>query len=244
MAWDSLRSCVLTMPRMIAATPTAFLATNTLLISFRRLMTIVLCSGALSGLVLFAIQHFTVVPLIEAAERYEKDADHDHTEWKPADGWERTGWTGLTTVLSSIGFAAVLFGFLSLTGRDITMRQGVRWGLAAFVCFHLAPSLGLPPLPPGVPVADVQQRQLWWIGAVMATAVGLWLIGGRTWIHRIAGVVCIATPHVISPPVAVGENTLPAELIRNFTMASLATTAIFWPLLGALGGFLSSRSEH
>ena len=34
------------------------------------------------------------------------------------------------------------------------------WGLAAFGCFHLAPSLGLPPLPPGAPISDLQSRQL------------------------------------------------------------------------------------
>src|SRR6185503_7870746 len=186
---------------MTPGTPTAFLATDNLVSPFRKLMIVVLCSGTLAGLVLFAMQRFTVVPLIEAAERYEKDADHHSTEWKPDPGWERTGWTVLTTVLTSIGFAAVLFGFLSLTGRNVSMRQGVEWGLAAFACFHLAPSLGLPPLPPGVPVADVQQRQLWWMSAVVATAVGLWLIGGRTWMHRIAGVVSVAIPHVIGAPV-------------------------------------------
>ena len=36
----------------------------------------------------------------------------------------------MTTVLTGIGFAAVLFGFLSLTRRNITMRHGVLWGLA------------------------------------------------------------------------------------------------------------------
>jgi cobalt transporter subunit CbtA len=229
---------------MTRGTLTDFLVTNDFVIRFRKLMIVVLCSGALAGLVLFTIQNFTVVPLIEAAERYEKDADHDHAEWKPADRWERTVWTLVTTLLSSIGFAAVLLGFLGLTGRNIGMRQGVQWGLAAFVCFHLAPSFGLPPLPPGVPVADVQQRQLWWMGAVVGTAVGLWLIGGRTWMRRIAGLVCVALPHVIGAPVALGENTMPAELLRNFTVASLTTTAIFWPLLGAIGGFLSSRIEH
>lgn len=229
---------------MTPGTLTDFLVTNNFVIPFRKLMIVVLCSGALTGLVLFTIQHFTIVPLIEAAERYEKNADHDHAEWKPATRLERTVWTVVTTVLSSIGFAAVLLGFLSLTGRKIGIRQGVRWGLAAFVCFHLAPSFGLPPLPPGVPVADVQQRQLWWIGAVVATALGLWLMVGPTWMRRIAGVVCVAVPHVIGAPVAIAHNAVPDELLRNFTIASLTSTAIFWPLLGAIGGFLSSRTER
>ena len=163
-------------------------------------MIVVLCSGALAGLVLFAIQHFTVVPLIEAAEQYEKDADHHGTDWKPADGWERTAWTVVTTLLTGIGFAAVLFGFLTLTRRKITLRQGVLWGLAAFGCFHLAPSLGLPPLPPGVPVSDVQPRQLWWMCAVLGAAAGLLLLTGRTWMHRIVGAIVIAMPHLIGAP--------------------------------------------
>ena len=99
MVWDSLRSRALTTPRMIPGTPTAFPVIKNLVSAFRKLMIVVLCSGALAGLVLFAIQHFTVVPLIEAAERYEKGADHDHTAWKPAEGGDRTAWTVLTTVL-------------------------------------------------------------------------------------------------------------------------------------------------
>jgi len=201
-----------------------------------------MCAGLLSGSALFVLQHFTVVPLIEAAERYEKE-DHHHDEWKPSEGWERTGWTVLTTLLSSIGFAAVFLPFLNASATNCTWRQGVLWGFAAFVCVHLAPSLGLPPMPPGVPVADVQQRQLWWIGTVVATAAGLWLLMGRTWVHRIAGVGCIVAPHWIGAPVAYGENIVPAELMQRFAIASLATTAIFWPLLGATGGFLLSRGE-
>jgi cobalt transporter subunit CbtA len=205
-------------------------------------MFVVLCSGALAGFVLFAIQHFTIVPLIEAAERYEH-ADHDATEWKPADGWERTGWTVVTSVLTGIGFAAVLFGFLSLTGRTITMRQGVLWGLAAFACFHLAPALGLPPLPPGVPVSDVQPRQLWWLWAVLSTAAGLWLLTGQTWTRRIAGALVIAVPHLIGAPAGAGDNAVPAGLMRNFVIASLSSAAIFWTLLGGIGGFLAAQSE-
>ena len=207
-------------------------------------MIVVLCSGALAGSVLFAIQHFTVVPLIEAAERYENGAGHHVAEWKPADGWERTAWTAATTLLTGIGFAAILFGFLRLTGRTITTRQGALWGLAAFACFHLAPSLGLPPLPPGVPVSEVQPRQLWWLFAVVSAAAGLWLLMGRTWSRRIVGAIVLVMPHIIGAPAAVGASAVPAVLMRNFAIASLASVAIFWILLGAIGGLLSSRREH
>jgi len=219
---------------------------------FRQLMFVVLSSGALAGLALFAIQHFTVVPLIESAETYEAAAQqsnpgtiHADEGWHPEDGWQRTSLTALTTILSGIGFSSLLFGTVSLTGNRVDSRRGALWGLAAFVCFSLAPALGLPPQPPGTAVAGIVQRQVWWIGTVIATAVGLWWLVGakRAWPLRVAGAICLALPHLIGAPVSVGHHAVPAALIHRFTIASLATTGIFWLLLGAIGGFLSSRNE-
>jgi cobalt transporter subunit CbtA len=219
---------------------------------FSALMLVVLASGALAGLALFVVQQFTVIPLIETAETYEAAEHHSaagmaHEDegWQPANGWERASLTALTTMLSGIGFAAMLFGSLSLTGTRINARRGALWGLAAFACFGLAPALGLPPQPPGVAVAGLYPRQIWWVGTVVATAIGLWLLAskGRTWLLRIGGVVCVSLPHLIGAPVASGQNAVPAELIHRFTIASLATTGMFWLLLGTVGGFLSSRNE-
>jgi cobalt transporter subunit CbtA len=170
-----------------------FLVTEGLVNQFRKLMVVVFGAGALAGLVLFAVQYFTVVPLIQAAETYEAAGNeahsgtaHENEGWQPAEGWERTSFTVLTTVLTGIGFAAMLFGAMALAGKSINTRQGALWGLAAFACFSLAPALGLPPEPPGVAVADLHQRQIWWAGTVIATAVGVWLIAGqrRSWLHR------------------------------------------------------------
>ncbi len=219
---------------------------------FRKLMVAVFGSGALAGLVLFALQYFTVVPLIQAAETYEaagneahSGAVHENEGWQPAEGWERTSLTALTTVLTGIGFAAVLLGVMALAGETINTRHGALWGLAAFACFSLAPALGLPPQPPGVAVADLHQRQLWWAGTVIATAVGMWLIAGkrRSWFLRICGVGCLLLPHLIGAPVATGENSVPAQLVRRFTIASVATSGIFWLLAGTLGGFIYSRNH-
>jgi len=219
---------------------------------FRKLMLAVFGSGALAGLVLFAVQHFTVVPLIQAAETYEAAgqeahsvASHKGEGWQPAEGWERTSFTALTTVLTGIGFAAMLFGAMALAGKTINARHGALWGLAAFACLSLAPALGLPPQPPGVAVADLHQRQLWWAGTVIATAIGVWLIAGRrrTWFLRSCGAVCLLLPHLIGAPVATGENRVPAELVRRFSIASVATSGIFWLLVGTLGGLIYSRNQ-
>jgi cobalt transporter subunit CbtA len=218
---------------------------------FRQLMLVVLCSGALAGLALFVIQHFAVVPLIKTAETYEAAAQHvgsktaaEEEGWHPAEGWQRTSLTALTTMLSGIGFAAVLFGAVALAGKHINARLGALWGLAAFLCFGLAPALGLPPQPPGTAAAGIYERQVWWIGTVIATAVGLWLLAGaRGWALRIVGAICLALPHLVGAPSASGKNIVPAALIHRFAFASLATTGIFWLLLGTIGGFLYNRLE-
>jgi cobalt transporter subunit CbtA len=205
-------------------------------------MLVVVVAGTLAGLVLFAVQHFSVIPLIKSAESYEKPEHHDDGNWHPADGWERTSLTAIATVLSSIGFAALLFGSAALTGSPLNAKRGALWGLAAFVCFSLAPALGLPPQPPGVPVADVHERQLWWVGTAVATAIGLWLLAGRTrsWLLRLGGVMCVSLPHLIGAPAAPGQNVLPVQLLHQFTVASVATTGVFWLLLGTIGGLIWS----
>jgi len=222
---------------------------------FRHMMTVVLLSGTAAGFILFAAQHFAIVPLIQKAEVYEKAGEeaaiaagigHHHDEgWQPAEGWERTSFTALATVLTGIGFAALLFGVVFLSGKPLNVRSGLLWGLAAFTCVGLAPSIGLPPQPPGVAVADLYARQIWWTGTVIATAVALWLFLGRgiPKLVRPAGIVLLVLPHLIGAPVANGQNVVPAELIHRFTMLSIATTGMFWLLLGLLGGYLYARMK-
>ena len=218
---------------------------------FRKLMFVVFVSGALAGFALFVVQHFTIIPLIETAETYEAAQDansgiaHKEEGWQSKKGWERTSFTAITTILTGIGFAAILFGALALAGTPVNARRGALWGLVAFACFGLAPALGLPPQPPGAAVAGVAERQIWWISTALATALGLWLIAGkkRAWPLRIAGVICLLLPHVIGAPAAKGQSSVPTQLIRQFAVTSLATTALFWLLLGTIGGWIYSRSK-
>jgi cobalt transporter subunit CbtA len=139
----------------------------------------------------------------------------------------------------------MLFGVMAVAGETINTWHGAVWGLAAFACFSLAPALGLPPQPPGVAVADLHQRQIWWAWTVVATAVALWFIAGkkRSWLIRVCGVVCLLLPHLVGAPGATGESSVPDQLVRRFTIASVTTSGIFWLVAGALGGFIYSRNS-
>jgi cobalt transporter subunit CbtA len=220
---------------------------------FRKLATVALLSGTLVGLFLFVVQHFTIFPLIQKAEVYESAADkqmpgmhHDDEGWHPADGIERTSFTVLSTVLTAIGFAPLLFGTAAIAPVSLDWRKGALWGLAAYICIDLAPAWGLPPQPPGVPVADLYARQLWWVCTVIATAIALWLLLDRRKVLpvRLLGLLVFVVPHVIGAPVAIGESSVPAELVRQFAALSILTTGIFWIALGAIGGFFYRRSGY
>ena len=212
---------------------------------FPRIFLKAVTAGTLAGLIWFGAQYFAVIPLIEKAEAYEARAPQPHEEgWHPADGWQRTSFTAVATVLTGIGFAAVLFSALALAGQRPNRRTGPLWGLAGFACVSLAPALGLPPQPPGTAAADVLDRQLWWAATVVATAVGLYLMASRSrWWFRIGGLLCVALPHAIGAPSPRGESVVPVELARQFVLASLAVSTIFWLALGTIAGLLSKEPE-
>jgi cobalt transporter subunit CbtA len=181
--------------------------------------------------------------LIKTAESYESRATHEDEGWQPANGWQRISLTAVATVLSGIGFAAMLFGAISFMATALSVRRGALLGLAGFVCFNLAPAIGLPPRPPGIPLAELYDRQIWWGGTVIATAIGLWLLLGHAralWL-RIGGGICLLLPHLIGAPIATGQNVVPVQLLRRFVVLSLVTMGSFWLLVGTIGGFLYQR---
>ena len=214
---------------------------------FQQLMRAALVAGAMAGAVLFAFQYFFVVPRILAAERYEvheghagHEGHHHEAEWKPAEGVERNYYTAASTVLTGIGYAALLVAIPALAGIPITRRNGWVWGLAGFVTFVGAPALGLPPEPPGVPVADLAARQVWWVLTVAATGAALLLVakGWRRWPFTLAAGVLVLLPHLVGAPQAEGMAVVPADLIRDFSVVTVLGNGVFWLVVGPVAGLL------
>lgn len=235
-----------------------------------RVILAALLAGIAAGLFYGAIQHVRLTPLILEAEKYENAGDghsHDHgaaatttttTEqapapavepaaeeeaWAPADGAERTVFTFLASILAGAGFAALLAGLSILSGVKITPRNGVLWGLAGFLAVHLAPAAGLAPELPGMPAADLLARQVWWVGTIIATGVGIWLFTQRdeSW-AKIAAIVIVALPHIIgAPQPPTHESGVPAGLSAEFAANTLAAAAVLWL---AIGGFLGLAMDR
>jgi cobalt transporter subunit CbtA len=217
----------------------------------RRVLWAALLAGLAAGCLVTVVQALKVTPLILAAETFEAAApaaEHGHAAaWEPTEGLERTAYTLLANVLVGIGFGLLLSGAFALRlafgGRPVDAGSGVLWGLGGFAAFALAPALGLPPELPGSLAGDLAARQAWWAATALATAGGLSLLAfSRRLPWRLAGIALVALPHAIGAPAAPHlGGTAPPELAAAFAAASLATAALFWIVLGGVGGWLFSR---
>ena len=207
-------------------------------------------SGFLAALLLTVAHSIWITPLILKAEVFEDAAEsasvhsdrlstsgHHHHEaesWKPADGIQRTLFTFAATVLMAIGYASVLVSVYLFRGAPSLARWGALYGLLGFCVFFFAPSLGLPPKLPGVPVAELMARQQWWVMTAALTAAGLAVLLSQERIQlRLLGVALIGTPHFIAAPhLANTESLVPMTLQNDFRMATTFVNALFWVALG------------
>jgi cobalt transporter subunit CbtA len=234
---------------------------------FRRIVFSSVLAGLFVGVLITLAHQVGTVPLILRGEVYEQAAEaaspamtmqgHDHaaatahadehehgdSAWEPANGLERNLFTAGADILTAIGFALMLSAAYVLTGRPVTWREGLFWGLAGFAIFTIAPGLGLAPELPGMPATELGPRQMWWIGTAAATAAGLGLIVfQRALVAAVAGVVLIAAPHVIgAPPPADTPSNVPGSLWHEFVVAVTVTSFLFWALLGGVTGALHQR---
>ena len=230
---------------------------------FSRILIAAVISGLVAGIAFTGLQAFKVMPLIWQAETFasasgntssghshgaaaantHSHGDEGHDTWAPADGVERIAFTLLANVLIGIGFALLLCAAFALYGQ-VDWRKGLIWGLLGYTIFQLAPAFGLPPELPGMRSAPVNDRQIWWVAAVAATAGGLALIFlAKQGIWKAVGIALIALPHLIGAPHPHfdGPGALPAELAASFVSASLITNLLFWLLLGGVSAFAFNR---
>jgi len=231
--------------------------------ALKNLLVATALAGILSGLLLTLVQRIQVVPLILEAERYEQAAnaspedehghshaavanqEHTHAAWQPEHGWERTLFTAMANILSASGFALLLGSVTTLRNKAINWRSGLGWGVAGYLTFFIAPSLGLPPELPGTESAALVPRQIWWAATAIATGSGLWLvIFSRQVALRIVGAALLVAPHLLgAPQPEFHSSTAPDELARAFIAATVIANATLWLSLGGLFGFFQGRAN-
>jgi cobalt transporter subunit CbtA len=213
-------------------------------------------AGLVAALVFTVVQSVWVTPLILQGEVYEDAAEaaphshdevhpeaagghhHDENDWKPEDGWQRTLFTFGANVVMGVGYAFVLVALYLLWREPRNILTGALYGVAGFLVFFGAPSLGLPPELPGTAAAELSIRQEWWAMTAVATAVGLFLVFSQgQWSMRILGIAIVIAPHFVPAPQAAVESSLaPAELQSQFRVATTVCNGVFWLALGVASG--------
>ena len=153
---------------------------------FTRIVVSALFAGAAAGLITSLLQLIFVQPVLLHAELYESGelvhfGGQAVSAVQEVGGFDlmRDGLSIVFTMAIYTGYAFLLLAAVALAeerGHLMTARNGIIWGIAGFVAFHLAPGFSLAPEVPGVAAADVYARQLWWFPTVAAAAVALWLI--------------------------------------------------------------------
>lgn len=168
---------------------------------------------------------------------------HDAEAWEPADGWQRNLFTLGADVVTGVGYAFLLTAAIVFFGKGADWHRGLVWGLAGFACFSLAQSFGLPPELPGTEAAPLVERQVWWIGTAIATAAGLFAaVRMRNVLGFVIAAVLIALPHVVgAPQPATPGGLAPEELEHKFIVEAIATSLVFWLVLGVLTGTFFKR---
>ena len=207
-------------------------------------------AGIVAGLLLTVGQQWRITSLIRTAEVLEtaglshgvhgvdhpRDSEH---AWHPQGDRERLAATAVANVVLGTGYALLLAAGLTVR-RQSGWSAGLGWGIAGFIVFFAAPSLGLPPDLPGAPTAALSDRVWWWCFTVGATATGLWLVffgTQRAW--RAAGLALIAVPHLFGAPQGGSyERTATLDLMNEFAIHATLVNLAFWLALGLLTGGL------
>ncbi len=235
---------------------------------FRHIIFLSLLTGILAGTLFTLAQQIQVTPIILAAETYEvadspaindhhADAGahhHDAEAWAPEDGIERFSYSLLANVLTAIGFAAMLLTLMAhhrlKEKAELTHQKGLIWGFFGYLTLFVAPSLGLLPEIPGTMAAALESRQLWWLGTVIATGVGFYLIFFFNIKFKVAGISILLLPHLLGAPHISGPefaNPDPAaiaslqELHHRFIVSSGLVNLMLWLSIGLIGVWSLNR---
>ena len=225
----------------------------------RVLLAAILC-GLAASLLMSGAQHLRVVPLIAEAESFEGGGhshDHGHSHDQTAapetghshdhgaadnqatsPDLKRIGLTVTANAATGISFALILTAAALLLRLPITRENGLIWGFLGFTAFNLAPAIGLPPELPGMPAADLFERQMWWWQTVIATGGAFLLMAKvKNLAATVAGVALIALPHLIGAPSPVThESALPPHLASAYAANALASSLLLWVLIGLFLG--------
>ncbi|GAA3823133.1 CbtA family protein [Streptomyces chiangmaiensis] len=231
-----------------------------------------LAAGALAGLATGLFSLLLSEPLMDHAVRLEEQSrearSHRHGQGATAAvvhhheelfsrGAQHFGLV-VTTVVAGLALGALFGVVYALVNRRSDPGVGpwpraMSLAGAGFVALSLLPGLRYPAVPPGVgDSGTVRDRQLLWLAAVAIGVLGVllaWQVGrrlaDRSAPRRHVAVACSLVA-VLAVLFTLPDNpdtvAVPATLLWDFRLQSLAAHALLWAVLGAVFGALGLRA--
>ena len=213
-----------------------------------RTISCALLAGFLAGLCLFLIQRSSTLPLIRAAETYEKANSIESASDAFATEPVRSLATLLGDIFVATAFGLILTGVYAISGRDGWL-YGLLCGLVGFATFHLAPAMVTPPAVPGMEMAPLGARQIAWWTAAVSAVIAFILVFKLTWPSKLVGILFFFVPatvlRLLLPLTAstTQSNSL-ALLDQAFMIRTLLGMLVFWLILGGISGYLFARADR
>ena len=220
--------------------------------SQRPLLKYALTAGFAAGLIVGGFHNLLSVPVIEEAIAFEEaQAAVGHAEEPLVSlGAQRVGLL-LGQAIFGVIIGALFAGLYALAlkalrGRGPRVVAAVT-GLAGFWAVALLPALKYSPNPPGVGETETllfrQGFQLLFLVASFAALAALLAVSKRAW-HpgAVAAYLAVLGALFIALPAHPDSVSIPATLLREFRVLSVAGHLLLWLLIAASVPWLARRS--
>jgi predicted cobalt transporter CbtA len=221
-------------------------------------------AGLLSAVVSFLLGEPSVRRAVELEEVAAHTAGHAAGQAEHAEVFSRTTQQGalflvsmLTGLALGILFALVYALWQQRDPDADSWRRSILLAIAGLVGIALIPFLRYPANPPAVgDPASVDARTTAYLTSIL---IGLVAVTAAVQVHRrladrgvrpslrqlaALGVVVVGLAATWLLPGTTEVVEVPADLIWNFRLASIATLVVLWLGLGAIFGLLGERAER
>jgi predicted cobalt transporter CbtA len=225
------------------------------------------CAGILAALFAFVIAEPTINRSIALEEQRAAATATDHasteTHADPVsrDVQRRIGApAGFILAGAALGaiFGLMYAGLRRVSDERDPWQRSLFLAAAGVCAFVVVPFLRYPPNPPGVGDPDtIDARTRYYLAALLlgvSVVVGGWrllrFLRDRGWppSHRQAAtavlVVAVVGLGFVAMPTPADEILIPAKLLWDFRIQSLATQLLLWGSLAAVFGLLSERAAR
>ena len=221
-------------------------------------------AGTVAGLLSAVVSFLLGEPSVRRAIEWEEAAAHAAGNAEHAEVFSRTTQQGalfLVSMLTGLALGilfALVYALRQQRDPDAdSWRRAIQLAVAGLVGIALIPFLRYPANPPAVgSPATVDARTTAYLSSILigvvavtaAAAVHRWLTdrGVRLPLRQLAtlGVVVVGVAVTWLLPDDTDVIKVPADLIWDFRLASIATLLVLWLSMGAIFGLLGERAER